>query len=88
MTSCRAPTPRVVAVVYLVYNAGPTRAANPGLCAEAIRLARILATLMPNESEVAGLLALLLLTESHRAHAPTAPSCYSASRTADDGTET
>jgi len=41
--------------------------ADPGLCAEAIRLARILATLMPDEPEVAGLLALLLLTESRRA---------------------
>ncbi|MGH2659733.1 MAG: RNA polymerase sigma factor, partial [Actinomycetota bacterium] len=38
-----------------------------GLCAEAIRLARILAALLPDEPEVAGLLALLLLTESRRA---------------------
>jgi RNA polymerase sigma-70 factor (ECF subfamily) len=57
----------VLAVVYLVYNAGMTSPAGPGLCAEAIRLARILATLMPDEPEVAGLLALLLLTESRRA---------------------
>ena len=57
----------VLAVVYLVYNAGLSGSANPELCAEAIRLARILATLMPDESEVAGLLALLLLTESRRA---------------------
>jgi RNA polymerase sigma-70 factor (ECF subfamily) len=57
----------VLAVVYLVYNAGLTSPAGPRLCAEAIRLARILATLMPDESEVAGLLALLLLTESRRA---------------------
>jgi RNA polymerase sigma-70 factor, ECF subfamily len=56
----------VLAVVYLVYNAGQTRPADPGLCSEAIRLARILATLMPDEPEVAGLLALLLLTESRR----------------------
>ncbi len=56
-----------LAVVYLVYNAGLTSAAEPGLCSEAIRLARILATLMPDEPEVAGLLALLLLTESRRA---------------------
>src|SRR3979411_690783 len=54
----------VLAVVYLVYNAGLANAAEPGLCSEAIRLTRILATLMPNEPEVAGLLALLLLTES------------------------
>ena len=39
----------VLAVVYLVYNAGLTGPAEPGLCAEAIRLARILATLMPDE---------------------------------------
>ena len=56
----------VLAVVYLVYNAGLTSPAEPGLCLEAIRLARILATLMPDEPEVAGLLALLLLTESRR----------------------
>jgi len=56
----------VLAVVYLVYNAGLTGPAGPGLCAEAIRLARILAGLLPDEPEVAGLLALLLLTESRR----------------------
>jgi RNA polymerase sigma-70 factor (ECF subfamily) len=56
----------VLAVVYLVYNAGLTSPAEPCLCPEAIRLARILATLMPDEPEVAGLLALLLLTESRR----------------------
>lgn len=58
--------PPVLAVVYLVYNAGLTHL-EPGLCIEAIRLARILATLMPDEPEVAGLLGLLLLTESRRA---------------------
>ena len=57
----------VLAVVYLVYNAGLSGSANPELCAEAIRLARVLAALMPDEPEVAGLLALLLLTESRRA---------------------
>jgi RNA polymerase sigma-70 factor (ECF subfamily) len=56
--------PPVLAVVYLIYNAGLTSAA---LCPEAIRLARILVTLMPDEPEVHGLLALLLLTESRRA---------------------
>ena len=56
----------VLAVVYLVYNAGPTNPAEPDLCSEAIRLARILTALMPDEPEVAGLLALLLLTESRR----------------------
>jgi RNA polymerase sigma-70 factor, ECF subfamily len=57
----------VLGVVYLIYNAGLTGPAEPDLCAEAIRLARILAALMPDEPEVAGLLALLLLTESRRA---------------------
>jgi RNA polymerase sigma-70 factor (ECF subfamily) len=57
----------VLAVIYLIYNAGLSSQAEPALCAEAIRLARILATLMPDEPEVAGLLALLLLTESRRA---------------------
>ena len=56
----------VLAVVYLIYNAGPTSPTEPGLCAEAIRLARILAQLLPDEPEVDGLLALLLLTESRR----------------------
>jgi RNA polymerase sigma-70 factor (ECF subfamily) len=56
----------VLAVVYLVYNAGLTSPAEPGLCAEAIRLARTLTSLMPDEPEAAGLLALLLLTESRR----------------------
>jgi RNA polymerase sigma-70 factor, ECF subfamily len=65
----------VLAVLYLVYTAGQSGAAEPGLCAEAIRLARILASLMPDEPEVAGLLALLLLTESRRG-----------SRTGPDGT--
>ena len=59
-----ARLPPVLAVVYLIANAG-TEDAELG--AEAIRLARLLATLMPDEPEVAGLLALLLLTESRRA---------------------
>ena len=58
--------PPVLAVVYLTYNAGLTSTAEPSLCHEAIRLARILVTLMPDEPEVCGLLALLLLTESRR----------------------
>lgn len=56
----------VLAVVYLVYNAGLDNPEGSGLCSEAIRLARILAALMPDEPEIAGLLALLLLTESRR----------------------
>jgi RNA polymerase sigma-70 factor (ECF subfamily) len=61
----------VLAVVYLVFNEGyvATQGENPvrdDLCAEAIRLARVMRELMPDEPEVMGLLALLLLTESRR----------------------
>jgi RNA polymerase sigma-70 factor (ECF subfamily) len=57
----------VLAVLYLIYNAGAGPAATPAadsLRAEAIRLARILTSLMADEPEATGLLALLLLTES------------------------
>ncbi len=62
----------VLAVIYLVFNEGyavssGTALVRDDLCAEAIRLARILADLMPDEPEVLGLLALLLLAESRRA---------------------
>ncbi|ANN15040.1 RNA polymerase subunit sigma-24 [Amycolatopsis orientalis] len=62
----------VLAVVYLVFNEGYTassgeRLVREDLCAEAIRLGRLLAALMPDEPEVTGLLALMLLTESRRA---------------------
>jgi RNA polymerase sigma-70 factor (ECF subfamily) len=59
--------PHVLAVIYLIYNAGLSRPEEPLLCTEAIRLGRVLAALMPDEPEVAGLLALLLLCESRRA---------------------
>jgi len=54
----------VLAVLYLTYNAGAGGSQGDGLRQEAIRLARSAAKLMPDEAEVAGLLALLLLTES------------------------
>ncbi|MFF7379162.1 RNA polymerase sigma factor [Streptomyces massasporeus] len=55
----------VLAVVYLIFNEGCT--GDPELCDEAVRLGRLLADLMPDEPEVTGLLALMLLTESRRA---------------------
>jgi RNA polymerase sigma-70 factor (ECF subfamily) len=57
----------VLAVLYLIYNAGLSSQTERGLCTEAIRLARIVMALMPDESEATGLLALLLLTEARRA---------------------
>ncbi len=69
----------VLAVVYLIYNAGHTSPSGETLhrvelCDEAVRLARLLVELMPDEPEAVGLLALLLLLESRRP-----------SRTAPDG---
>jgi len=57
----------VLSVIYLIYTAGLNGGTERGLCGEAIRLARTLRLLMPDEPEVAGLLALLLLTEARRA---------------------
>jgi RNA polymerase sigma-70 factor, ECF subfamily len=62
----------VLAVIYLIFNEGYTassgdRLAREDLCLEAIRLGRLLAELMPDEPEVQGLLALMLLIESRRA---------------------
>jgi len=58
--------PGVLAVVYLVFTEGHATATREDLAAEAIRLARLLAALMPDEPEVLGLLGLLLLTEARR----------------------
>jgi RNA polymerase sigma-70 factor, ECF subfamily len=62
----------VLAVVYLLFNEGYVASAGHDLArddlsAEAIRLARLLTELMPDEPEVRGLLALLLLTDARRA---------------------
>ncbi|MGW9194540.1 RNA polymerase sigma factor [Micromonospora chersina] len=70
----------VLAVVYLIFTEGHTASAGERLvrdelCAEAIRLGRLLAQLMPDEPEVLGLLALMLLTDARRG-----------ARTAPDGT--
>jgi RNA polymerase sigma-70 factor, ECF subfamily len=62
----------VLAVVYLIFNEGYMASSGEALvredlCGEAIRLGRVLAELMPDEPEVQGLLALMLLIESRRA---------------------
>jgi RNA polymerase sigma-70 factor (ECF subfamily) len=63
--------PAVLAVIYLVFTEGHAASAGPALmhpelCDEAIRLARVLRRLLPGEPAVAGLLALLLLTDARR----------------------
>src|SRR5207302_1841520 len=56
----------VLAAIYLVFNAGYGPPVRRELCAEAIRLALLLATLMPDEPEVHGLHALVLLQDARR----------------------
>jgi len=61
----------VLHVLYLIFNEGYTATSGPGLhrvelTAEAIRLARVVRRLLPDDGEVAGLLALMLLTDARR----------------------
>jgi len=77
----------VLAVIYLVFNEGYLASEGEALtraelCAEALRLARIVVELLPDQPEPLGLLALLLLTESRR---PTARWCGSKTKIATSG---
>ena len=74
-------TPAVLAVLYLLFNEGYSASAGAdssgrNLCAEAIRLARLLVQLMPDEPEAAGLLALMLLHDARRDARLTATTAY------------
>jgi RNA polymerase sigma-70 factor (ECF subfamily) len=71
----------VLRVVYLVFTEGHTATtgdalARPDLCAEALRLARLLVELLPDDAEARGLLALLLLVDARRAARTDATGAY------------
>jgi RNA polymerase sigma-70 factor (ECF subfamily) len=57
----------VLATLYLIFNEGYGPPVRAELCAEAIRLGRVIVALMPDEGEALGLLALMLLQDSRRA---------------------
>ncbi len=59
-------TPAVLAVLYLLFNEGYSDPVRSSLSSEAIRLARLLVRLMPDEPEAAGLLTLMLLHDARR----------------------
>ncbi|MFF2507213.1 RNA polymerase sigma factor [Streptomyces sp. NPDC058067] len=68
----RERLPAVLQVLYLIFNEGYTASSGPrlqraDLAREAIRLTRAVRALLPDDSEVAGLLALMLLTDARRA---------------------
>jgi RNA polymerase sigma-70 factor (ECF subfamily) len=66
-------TPAVLAVLYLLFNEGYSDVVRSNLSGEAIRLARLLVQLMPDEPEAAGLLALMLLLHDARRDTRLAP---------------
>jgi RNA polymerase sigma-70 factor (ECF subfamily) len=87
--------PSVLAVLYLIFNEGYSASVGDDLirrelCAEAIRLGRILVKLMPDDPEALGLLALMLLQDARREARTTSTgeTSFSRTRTAGSGTMT